>query len=68
MPVDKFFYRNDAEGENACRAELKIRRRMVVHVADERRASGLDNLRLGTAVMDMTDMRGSRRQSWSSSR
>jgi len=61
VPVDKFFGGNNVEAENACRAELKIRRRVVVPVADERRASGLDNLRLGTAVMDMTDMRGSRR-------
>jgi len=59
--MDKFFYRNDAEGENACRAELKIGRSMVVPAADESRASGLDNLRLGTAVLDKTDMWGSRR-------
>ena len=56
VPVDKFFRRNNVEAENACRAELKIPRRMVVPVADERRASGLDNLRLGTAVIDIADM------------
>jgi len=59
--MNEFFRGNNVEGENACRAELKIGRRMVVPAADESRASGLDSFRLRPARVDMTDMRRSHR-------